>query len=49
MNAFVKHHQHNIKFRYRCFDRLLLMGVFNPSCKVPEHRAFSGCTARSIP
>jgi hypothetical protein len=26
MNAFVKHHQHNIKFRYRCFDLLLLNG-----------------------
>ena len=26
MNAFVEHHQHNIKFRYRCFDRLLLNG-----------------------
>ena len=26
MNAFVEHHQNNIKFRYRCFDRLLLNG-----------------------
>ena len=26
MNAFVEHHQHNIKFGYRCFDRLLLHG-----------------------
>ena len=26
MNAFFKHHQHNIKFSYRCFDRLLLHG-----------------------
>ena len=26
MNAFFEHHQHNIKFRYRCFDRLLLNG-----------------------
>ncbi len=26
MNAFVEHHQDNIKFRYRCFDRLLLHG-----------------------
>src|SRR5947207_14362974 len=24
MNALVEHHQDNIKFRYRCFDRLLL-------------------------
>jgi hypothetical protein len=26
MNAFFEHHQHNIKFRYRGFDRLLLNG-----------------------
>jgi hypothetical protein len=26
MNAFFEHHQDNIRFRYRCFDRLLLHG-----------------------
>ena len=26
MNAFYEHHQHSIKFRYGCFDRLLLNG-----------------------
>ena len=26
MNAFFEHHQDNIRFRYRCFDRLLLNG-----------------------
>ena len=26
MNALFEHHQHNIKFSYRCFDRLLLNG-----------------------
>ncbi len=26
MNAFFEHHQHSIKFHYRCFDRLLLNG-----------------------
>jgi hypothetical protein len=26
MNAFFEHHQDNIKFRYHCFDRLLLHG-----------------------
>jgi hypothetical protein len=26
MNAFFKHHQHSIKFSYRCFDRILLNG-----------------------
>jgi hypothetical protein len=23
MNAFLEHHQDNIKFSYRCFDRLI--------------------------
>ena len=26
MNTFFEHHQDNIKFSYRCFDRLLLNG-----------------------
>lgn len=26
MNAFFEHHQDNIRFRYRCFDRILLHG-----------------------
>ena len=26
MNAFVEHHQDSIRFRYRCFDRILLHG-----------------------
>jgi hypothetical protein len=30
MNAFVEHHQDNIRFRYRCFDRLLLHGAIQP-------------------
>ena len=30
MNAFVEHHQDNIRFRYRCFDRLLLNGAIQP-------------------
>jgi len=30
MNAFVDHHQDNIRFRYRCFDRLLLNGAIQP-------------------
>ena len=39
MNAFVEHHQHNIKFRYRCFDRLLLHGCIQSFLDVPERRA----------
>ncbi len=30
MNAFCEHHQDNIKFRYRCFDRILLNGLIQP-------------------
>src|SRR5579884_3362814 len=30
MNAFYEHHQHNITFHYRCFDRLLLNGLIQP-------------------
>jgi len=26
MNAFYEHHKDSIKFRYRCFDRILLNG-----------------------
>jgi hypothetical protein len=30
MNAFLKHHQDNIRFNYRCFDRILLNGLIQP-------------------
>ncbi len=30
MNAFLKHHQDNIRFNYRCFDRMLLNGLIQP-------------------
>jgi hypothetical protein len=30
MNAFYEHHQRNIRFHYRCFDRLLLNGLIQP-------------------
>jgi hypothetical protein len=30
MNAFYEHHQDNIAFGYRCFDRLLLNGLIQP-------------------
>ena len=30
MNAFYEHHQHNIAFHYRCFDRLLLHAAIQP-------------------
>jgi hypothetical protein len=30
MNAFVEHHKDSIRFRYRCFDRILLNGLIQP-------------------
>ena len=30
MNTFYEHHQDNIKFNYRCFDRILLNGLIQP-------------------
>lgn len=30
MNAFREHHQHSIRFHYRCFDRILLNGIIRP-------------------
>ena len=30
MNAFYQHHQDNIRWQYRCFDRLLLNGLIQP-------------------
>src|SRR6058998_26779 len=30
MNAFYEHHKNNIRFHYRCVDRLLLNGTIQP-------------------
>ena len=30
MNAFCEHHRDNIRFGYRCFDRILLNGLIQP-------------------
>src|SRR5437660_7564930 len=30
MNVFYEHHQNNIRFQYRCFDRILLNGIIQP-------------------
>ena len=39
MNAFDQHHKNNIRFRYRCFDRLLLNGTIQP---FPEDKRVVG-------
>jgi hypothetical protein len=30
MNAFYEHHKNHIRFRYGCFDRILLNGTIQP-------------------
>ena len=30
MNTFYEHHKNNIRFQYRCFDRILLNGLIQP-------------------
>ncbi len=30
MNAFYEHHKNNIRFAYRCFDRILLHAAIQP-------------------
>jgi hypothetical protein len=30
MNSFYEHHKDNIRFHYRCFDRILLNGLIQP-------------------
>jgi hypothetical protein len=30
MNAFCEHHKNNIRFVYRCFDRILLHAAIQP-------------------
>lgn len=30
MNAFYEHHKDNIRFAYRCFDRILLHAAIQP-------------------
>ena len=40
MNAFVEHHQNNIRFRYRCFDRLLWNGCIQSFLKGARAQGF---------
>ena len=48
MNAFVEHHQNNIRFRYRCFDRLLLNGCIQSCLNRARAQGFSGFIERFI-
>jgi hypothetical protein len=40
MNAFYEHQQRNIRFHYRCFDRLLLNGLIQPFQQPARVRGF---------
>src|SRR3989442_9621156 len=40
MNAFYEHHQNNIRFQYRCFDRMLLNGTIQPFQEVQRVLGF---------
>ena len=42
MNAFYEHHQNNIRFQYRCFDRILLNGVIQPFQQEERGAGFLG-------
>jgi hypothetical protein len=48
MNAFYEHHQDNIRFGYRCFDRILLNGLIQPFWHRERVVGFSAPTAISI-
>ena len=50
MNAFYEHHEDNIRFGYRCSDRVLLNGLNPTSPAAPSGwSAFSPPTAISTP
>ncbi len=40
MNAFYEHHKNNIRFQYRCFDRMLLNGTIQPFQEVKRVLGF---------
>ena len=51
MNAFYEHHKDSIGFGYRCFDRILLTDLSNPSNNPKEWSGSStltGTCTRSV-
>src|SRR5438552_795219 len=42
MNTFYEHHKDNIRFAYRCFDRMLLNGLIHPLQQ--QERAVGFCS-----
>jgi hypothetical protein len=49
MNAFHQHHQDNIVFEYRCFDRILLNGVIQPFQQPERVVGFFGVYRKTYP
>jgi len=49
MNTFYEHHQHSIRFGYRCFDRILLNGVIQPFQRPERVVGFFGTYRNQYP
>jgi hypothetical protein len=49
MNAFYEHHQDSIKFRYGCFDRILLNRASSRFWMEPEPKDSSGSIEKLTP
>ena len=49
MDAFLEHHQDSIRFRYRCFDRILLNGLIQPFQQPERVVGFFGTYRQQYP
>ena len=49
MDAFFEHHQNSIRFRYRCFDRILLNGLIQPFQQPERVVGFFGTYRKQYP
>ncbi len=49
MDAFFEHHQNSIRFRYRCFDRILLNGLIQPFQQPERVVSFFGSYRKQYP
>jgi hypothetical protein len=49
MDAFFEHHQNSIRFRYRCFDRILLNGLIQPFQQPERVVGFFGTYRQQYP
>jgi hypothetical protein len=49
MDAFFEHHQENSRFRYQCFDRILLNGLIQPFQQPEQVVGFFGTYRQQYP